>query len=306
MPPTKWTPTRWPRDLRHQGAPRLRSGRFGKPGIFPMNRQNPTTRLRMAAVYAPGTVRARRWHGDSDVRGYGRARFQRPPQNRPIAAFGQAATGRARNELARGTAIGARWHGQILMAPRRNSGACGGYAPTCCGRLCQSAPPPTLAVRCLYVTKDESRTRRPASPYGASTPCLEAHRRELRKGAFSLSPLSLGLGLARIRMRAGVAVMRRCRVGRVSIRDRRPVRPLLVVNPGGGAAAPWASWPQPSSANNFPAAARLPRGTNSLRFQVLHAVATAARCDQPIPRRPDHNKDALARPCSTRKENHHG
>ena len=28
-----------------------------------------TNRPRMAAVYAPGTVRARRWHGDGDVRG---------------------------------------------------------------------------------------------------------------------------------------------------------------------------------------------------------------------------------------------
>lgn len=86
----------------------------------------------------------------------------------------------------------------------------------------------------------------------------------------------------------------------------RPVRPCVVVNPGGGTAAPWASWPQPCSENNFPCAARIPRGTNSFRFQVLHGVATAARCGQPIPRRPDHNKDALARPCSTRKEKHHG
>ncbi len=86
----------------------------------------------------------------------------------------------------------------------------------------------------------------------------------------------------------------------------RPVRPWLVVNPGEGTAAPWASWPQPSSENNFPCAARIPRGTNSFRFQALHGVATAARCGQPIPRRPDHNKDALARPCSTRKEKHHG
>lgn len=86
----------------------------------------------------------------------------------------------------------------------------------------------------------------------------------------------------------------------------RPVRPWLVVNPGEATAAPWASWPQPSSANNFPAAARLPRAANSLRFQVLHCVAAAARCGPPIPRRPVHNKDALARPCSTRKEKHHG
>ncbi|STU23996.1 Uncharacterised protein [Klebsiella pneumoniae] len=32
-----------------------------------------TSRPRMAAIYAPGTTRARRWHGDGDVRGY------RPP-----------------------------------------------------------------------------------------------------------------------------------------------------------------------------------------------------------------------------------
>ena len=32
-----------------------------------------TSRPRMAVIYAPGTVRARRWHGDGDVRGY------RPP-----------------------------------------------------------------------------------------------------------------------------------------------------------------------------------------------------------------------------------
>ncbi|HCE8164956.1 TPA: hypothetical protein NHR63_001754, partial [Pseudomonas aeruginosa] len=31
------------------------------------------SRPRMAATYAPGTVRARRWHGEGDVRGY------RPP-----------------------------------------------------------------------------------------------------------------------------------------------------------------------------------------------------------------------------------
>ncbi len=29
-----------------------------------------TNRPRMAATYAPGTIRARRWHGDSDVRGW--------------------------------------------------------------------------------------------------------------------------------------------------------------------------------------------------------------------------------------------
>lgn len=35
-----------------------------------MTRTTNYSRPRMTAVYAPGTVRARRWHGDGDVRGY--------------------------------------------------------------------------------------------------------------------------------------------------------------------------------------------------------------------------------------------
>ena len=45
-----------------------------------------------------------------------------------------------------------------------------------------------------------------------------------------------------------------------------PRRPCVVVNPSGGAAAPRASWLQPSGENNFPAAARLPRAANSFRL----------------------------------------
>ncbi len=41
-------------------------------GEPPMTRTT-TSRPRMAATYAPGTVRACRWHGEGDVRGY------RPP-----------------------------------------------------------------------------------------------------------------------------------------------------------------------------------------------------------------------------------
>jgi hypothetical protein len=42
-------------------------------GETPMTRTT-TSRPRMAETYAPGTVRARRWHGEGDVRGY------RPPR----------------------------------------------------------------------------------------------------------------------------------------------------------------------------------------------------------------------------------
>lgn len=50
-------------------------------------------------------------HNKNRARQVCRARFQRPQQNRPVAAFGQTATGRARNDLARGTVLGASWHG---------------------------------------------------------------------------------------------------------------------------------------------------------------------------------------------------
>lgn len=62
-----------------------------------------------------------------------------------------------------------------------------------------------------------------------------------------------------------------------------PRRPCLVVNPRGGTAAPRASWLQSEGANNFPAAARVPRGTNSLSVPVLHCVATASGTARPSP-----------------------
>jgi hypothetical protein len=129
---------------------------------------------------------------------------------------------------------------------------------------------------------------------------------QVAAGAFSLSPLSLRSALPASEYKPMKPSCGDAESALSPFGSGRPVRPWSVVNPDGGTAAPWASWPQPSSENNFPAAARLPRGTNCVRFQVLHGVAPAARCGQPIPRRPDHNKDALARPCSTRKEKHHG
>ena len=63
-------PRRWPRDLAPQIAPRFRPGRF-MPRIphEPRHHEPPHGR-----DLCPGTIRARRWHGDSDVRGY------RPPR----------------------------------------------------------------------------------------------------------------------------------------------------------------------------------------------------------------------------------
>ncbi len=243
FPPPRRRSTRWPRDPKL--APARCAGAFPEPSAASLPRPVST--------------------------------FTAKSPRRRLRSGGDGASAQV---LARGTAIGARWHGKVSMAPRRNGRGLWDYAPACCGRLCQSVPSSTLAVRRLYVTKDGSPTRIPASPM------------ELPRHASSTSPQAAGrgvlacrwgVGLARVRAQAGAAFARKCRVGHVSIRDRRPVRPWFVVNPGEGTASPWASWPQPSSENNFPAAARLPRGTNSFRFQVLHCVATASGAAHPSP-----------------------
>lgn len=267
MPPTKWRPTHSPRE----GAAWPRRG---APGLQPK----------------PGAVGLPRPVSTSTARSRGRR----------LRSGGDGAPASVLRAVRRSVSAGA---GMVSMAPRRNGRGLWGYAPACCGRLCQGVPSSTLAVR--------ASTSRRAVHRHAARPCLwnfhatpQAHHRNLRQGAFSLVVGVLALpasGRKPVKPSRGDAESATSPFG-----SGRPVRPWLVVNPGEGTAAPWASWPQPFSENNFPAAARLPRGTNSFRFQVLHGVATAARCGQPIPRRPDHNKDALARPCSTRKEKHHG
>lgn len=188
-----------------------------------------TSRPRMAATYAPGTVRARRWHGEGDVRGYrpppgwtacanltdlhpitGRAlpravwwiietKEQRaaPAPSRSalgpvvedpgaaVAAPGSSVQSKIatsppstrRRRGGRASALHAvqpsapAGAGKVPMAPRRNGRGLWGYAPACCGRLCQSVPSSTLAVRACTsrrtVHRHATRLR-----YGASTPRL--------------------------------------------------------------------------------------------------------------------------------------
>ena len=242
MPPTKWRPTHSPRE----GAAWPRRDAPGlqpKPGAVGLPRPVSTS-----------TAKSRR---------------------RRLRPGGDGARASVLRAVRRSVPAGA---GKVSMAPRRNGRSLWGRRPP--GLLRQVVPKRAVldaGGSRLYVTKGGSPTRRPALPM------------ELPRHASSTSPQAAArevlacrwrVGLARVRTQAGEAVMRGCRVGHTSIRDRRPVRPWLVVNPGEGTAAPWASWPQPSSENNFPTAARLPRATNSFRFQVLHGVATAARCGQ--------------------------
>ena len=288
------------------GAGGRKSGRGGGRARFQRPKQNrPVAAFEPAAGGRPWKWRGRGTGGGAPPAGGGGPPpgSPRPTKTRPAAASHPAATGRTCKCLARGTAIGARWRGQGFDgAPPQWAGLVG-LRPDLLRQVVPKRAVLDAGGSRLYVTKDGLPTRPPASLWSIhATP--QPRRRNLRQEAFSLVVGVLALpasGRRPVKPSRGDAESAISPFG-----SGRPVRPWLVVNPGEGAAAPWASWPQPSSENNFPCAARIPRGTNSFRFQALHGVATAARCGQPIPRRPDHNKDALARPCSTRKEKHHG
>ena len=140
--------------------------------------------------------------------------------------------------------------------------------------------------------------------HGASTPRLKSGAARCGRGVLACR---WGVDLARVRGRAGTAFGRGCRVGPVSLRWGwfGPRRPCVVVNPGGGAAAPRASWLQPSSENNFPSAAQIPRGQILFAFRL--STAFRPQAVRPArPRRPDHNKDAMGANLVPPKEFHHG
>ncbi len=71
------------------------------------------------------------------------------------------------------------------------------------------------------------------------------------------------------------------------------MRPWLVVTPGGGTAAPQASWPQPSSANNFPSATQIPRPQILCASRSSTLLRPLRGAGQPVHRPTDHNKDAM-------------
>ena len=157
-------------------------------------------------------IRARRWPRPV-------SRPKTKPPLRRLRAGGEGAAHKrpCARETTKPTSAAAHPAAGVWTAPRRNGRGLWGYAPACCGRLCESVPSSTLAVRCLYVTKDGSPTHRPASPDGASTPRL---KHVPRAAAGALRPCRRGIDLARVRAQAGEAVTRGCRVGHVSIRER--------------------------------------------------------------------------------------
>ncbi len=128
--------------------------------------------------------------------------------------------------------------GLARLAPRRTVRGLWGYAPACCGRLCQSVPSSTLAVRAFTSRRTVHRhATRPR--YGASTPRLKPVAAICGK---ERSRLSLGTSLALpvpgckpVKPSRGDAESATSPFG-----SGRPVRPWLVANPGEGTATPWA------------------------------------------------------------------
>lgn len=78
------------------------------------------------------------------------------------------------------------WLLSTRPASHRNGQGADEHAGTCCGRLCRSVPSSTLAVLAHHVTKDSSRTTRPASLWSFHDTRQDRHR-EVRQKRFHLS-----------------------------------------------------------------------------------------------------------------------
>ena len=71
--------------------------------------------------------------------------------------------------------------GSARPAPRRDERSAGDHAGACCGRLCRCVPSSTLAVPAHHVTKDGSRTTRPASLWNFHATPQDRHRKMWRR-----------------------------------------------------------------------------------------------------------------------------
>lgn len=329
-----------------------------------MTRTN-TSRPRMTAIYAPGAVRARRWHGD--VRGYRPPSAGQPAPTSPTFTPSRAAPCRVpcgglskrrnNHDQPRAHAVPTWARGRRKIRARQwprpdsrlkartplrrlragGEGAahkrpCAREAPEahqCVGakrrRHCERAPPQWAGLVGLRpgLLRQVAR-KRAVLDAGGSSPVRH-------EGRLTDAPPGLAMELphhaSNTRPPAAAGALSPCRrVLSLPVSERkpvkpsrgdaesamspfgsgRPVRPCVVVNPGGGTAAPWASWPQPSSENNFPCAARIPRGTNSFRFQVLHCVSTASGAARPSPAGRFTTRTQWRDLVQPERRNHHG
>lgn len=180
-----------------------------------------------------------------------------------------------------------------------------GYAPACCDKLCKSVPSSTLAFRRLYVTKDGSRTHSPGLALWSFHTMPRARGRRLRQGILAVA-LAVAIGLARVRVQADEAVMRRCRIGPVAFRERSACTSLVCCE----------SWRERGCALGFMAATfqrkQFPRRCAASSRDKLFSLPGAPRCCARCAVRPAHPPPAGSQQGRTgatlvhRKEKHHG
>lgn len=168
-------------------------------------------------------------------------------------------------------------------------GSAPGYAAPCCARLCKSVASSTLTVG----DPDHGPFTDMHHGLAMTNPCRTSSRRPPNAG--SILACRCGLDLASIRVRAGEAFMRSTELAMLLSGQCGPLRPWFVVNPGEGTAAPRAYWLQPSGANNFPCAARIPRPANSCASRSSTALRPpAVRPAHPPPTGSQQGRDGRA------------
>ena len=178
------------------------------------------------------------------------------------------------------------------MAPRHRR-CRQSYSLACWRRLHASVPSSMLAVPCLDITRGGSPTCRPAwlmtLPHRAFKDsaavcggCILAQHRQPgscpHQGACRLSVYTVKPSPPSLFAGRSACMSLSCREswrGTASLGLMGRNRPAQTISP---------------------ALSRIPRGTNSVCFPALHVVTAAGAVRPAHPRRPDHNKDALARP----------
>jgi len=200
--------------------------------------------------------------------------------------------------------IGARCARTVSTTLRRKGRGLRGYASACCGRLCQSLPSSTLTVRAWSSRRTVHRHAARPLAMELSTPRLN-HEGRL-PAARGVLALSLAVVLARVRARAGEAVMRGGRVSHISFRERVACASLACRESWRGHGCALGFMAATFQRKQFPLRCAHSSWDKFFSLPGSPLRCDRQRCDPLIPRRPVHNKDALARPCSTRKEKHHG
>lgn len=186
-------------------------------------------------------------------------------------------------------------------APHRNWQDAGKHAGTCCGRLCKCVPSPTLKAGSHHVDKGSSMVT-------DNTPVAIHIPRHTSKTGGTVHHWGLLSGCRWSKTWPASVYVPEQPFCEIPSRPFLPMvrfvprRPCLVVNPGNARAL----WQQPSGKNNFPCA-----DAHSSRDKFFLPTDSPLRfdrkrCCQPVPRRTDHNKDAMGANLSNQMEKHHG